>query len=46
MNIEYIKENTNLDKLVEIMVESDLNLANREKVLLDEGLIEPTWEQS
>ncbi len=38
--------NTNLDKLVEIMVESDLNLANREKVLLDEGLIEPTWEQS
>lgn len=36
---------TNLDKLVEIMVESDLNLANREKILLDEGLIEPTWEQ-
>ena len=37
---------TNLDKLVEIMVESDLNLANREKILLDEGLIEPTWEQT
>ena len=37
---------TNLDKLVEIMVESDLNLANREKILLDEGLIEPTWEQA
>ena len=37
---------TNLDKLVEIMVESDLILANREKVLLDEGLIEPTWEQA
>jgi GDPmannose 4,6-dehydratase len=38
--------NTDLNKLVEIMVESDLNLANREKVLLDEGLIEPTWDQS
>ena len=37
---------TNLDKLVEIMVESDLNLANRDKVLLDEGLIEPTWEKA
>ncbi len=37
---------TDLNKLVEIMVESDLNLANREKILLDEGLIEPTWDQS
>ena len=37
---------TDLDKLVEIMVESDLNLAKREKVLIDEGLIEPTWEKS
>ncbi len=36
--------NTDLNKLVEIMVESDLNLAKREKVLLDEGLIEPTWD--
>tara|TARA_A100001011_G_scaffold380480_1_gene447864 strand:+ start:7575 stop:8603 length:1029 start_codon:yes stop_codon:yes gene_type:complete len=38
--------NTDLNKLVEIMVESDINLAKREKVLLDEGLIEPTWDQS
>ena len=27
-----------------MMVDSDINLAKREKVLLDENLIKPTWE--
>lgn len=35
---------TSIDDLVSIMVDSDLNLAKREKILLDEGLIDPTWE--
>jgi len=26
------------------MVDSDINLAKKEKVLLDENLIKPTWE--
>jgi GDPmannose 4,6-dehydratase len=30
--------------LVKLMVEKDLELANREKVLIDNGLIKPTWE--
>jgi GDPmannose 4,6-dehydratase len=38
------KPKTSFDKLVEMMVESDLNLAKKEEVLLKEGLIEPTWE--
>ena len=35
---------TSIDELVSIMVDSDLNLAKKEKILLDEGLIDPTWE--
>ena len=35
---------TSFEELVSMMLESDLNLAKREKVLLEEGLIEPTWE--
>ena len=35
---------TSIEKLVDLMIESDLNLAKREQVLLNEGLIEPTWE--
>jgi hypothetical protein len=27
-----------------MMVEEDLLLAKREKVLMDEGLLKPTWE--
>jgi hypothetical protein len=27
-----------------MMIESDLNLAKREKVLVAERLLEPTWE--
>ena len=35
---------TSIEDLVDIMIESDLNLAKREQILLNEGLIEPTWE--
>tara|TARA_B100000579_G_scaffold437161_1_gene465429 strand:+ start:195 stop:1229 length:1035 start_codon:yes stop_codon:yes gene_type:complete len=35
---------TSFEELVSMMLESDLNLAKKEKVLLEEGLIEPTWE--
>ena len=28
------------------MVDSDLELAEREKVLIDNGLMKPTWEYS
>ena len=30
--------------LVDLMVESDIKLAQQEKVLLQQGLISPTWE--
>ncbi len=35
---------TSFNELVKMMVEYDLNLAKREQVLLNEGLIKPTWE--
>ena len=35
---------TSFESLVEMMIESDLNLAKREQVLLRENLIKPTWE--
>ena len=35
---------TSFEELVDLMIESDLNLAQREQVLLKEGLIKPTWE--
>ena len=35
---------TSFVELVEMMVESDLKNAKREKVLFDEGLLVPTWE--
>jgi GDPmannose 4,6-dehydratase len=37
---------TSFDELVKKMVESDLELAKREKVLIDNGLMKPTWEYS
>ena len=40
------KPKTSFTNLVDLMIESDLNLANREKVLLNEGLIQATWESS
>ena len=35
---------TTFEDLVAMMVKNDLKLANQEKILLDEGLIHPTWE--
>ena len=40
------KPKTSFSNLVDLMIESDLNLAKREKVLLNEGLIQATWESS
>ena len=40
------KPKTSFNDLVKKMVESDLELANREKVLIENGLINPTWEYS
>jgi GDPmannose 4,6-dehydratase len=40
------KPSTSFDELVKKMVESDIELANREKVLIDNGLMKPTWEYS
>ena len=34
------------DQLVEMMVEADLESAEKEKVLYDNGLLNPTWENS
>ena len=45
-NILKWKPETSFEELVKIMVESDLLLAEREKVLLDKKLIKPTWESS
>ena len=36
----------NFSSLVKKMVESDLKLAEREKVLIENNLLEPTWEHS
>ena len=38
------KPKTSFDELVKMMVESDIELAKREKVLIDENLMKPTWE--
>ena len=38
------KPRTDINGLVKMMVESDMELARREEVLLKEGLIKPTWE--
>jgi len=35
---------TNIDELVKIMVEHDLDTAKREKVLFENGMLKPTWE--
>ena len=40
------KPKTSFDELVKKMVDSDLELANKEKVLIDNGLMNPTWEYS
>ena len=38
------KPQTQFADLVKIMVESDLELAKREEVLIKNNLLEPTWE--
>jgi len=38
------KNETSFEQLVKIMVESDIKLAEQEKVLLSKGLLVPTWE--
>jgi GDPmannose 4,6-dehydratase len=43
-NILGWKPKTSFDELVKMMVEGDLLLAEQEKVLLDQGLLQPTWE--
>jgi len=40
------KPKISFDELVKIMVDSDLELAKREKVLIENGLMNPTWEYS
>jgi GDPmannose 4,6-dehydratase len=35
---------TSFKELVKLMVESDLELAQKEKVLFDNGMLKPTWE--
>jgi GDPmannose 4,6-dehydratase len=38
------KPKTSFDELVKLMVESDIENAKREKMLLENNLIKPTWE--
>ena len=38
------KLETSFKDLVKLMVQSDLELAEKEKVLIEKGLIKPTWE--
>ena len=38
------KPEVSFEELVKMMVESDIEIANREKILLEKKLIKPTWE--
>jgi GDPmannose 4,6-dehydratase len=38
------KPNTSFQDLVKMMIEHDIRIAKSEKILLDEGLLEPSWE--
>ena len=40
------KNKTSFDELVKMMVDSDYELATKEKVLIDQNLLKPTWEHS
>jgi GDPmannose 4,6-dehydratase len=35
---------TSFDDLIKMMVDYDVELANKERILLNEGLLKPTWE--
>ena len=37
---------TSFQELVKLMVQSDLKLAEREKTLIENNLLDPTWEYS
>ena len=39
-----MKIETSFDDLVKMMVESDIESAEREKVLINNNLLKPTWE--
>ena len=38
------ESSTSFDELIKLMVENDIEIATKEKMLLDNGLIKPTWE--
>ena len=38
------KTETSFDDLINMMVDSDLELAKREKILLDQDMLKPSWE--
>ena len=38
------KPEVSFEELVKMMVESDIEIANREKILLEKKLIKPTWD--
>ena len=38
--------NVDIDQLVKIMVDSDMEIAEKEKVLFDKNLLYPTWEHA
>ncbi len=40
------KPKTSFDDLVKLMVKNDIDLAEKEKVLIDKGLLKPTWENN
>ena len=40
------KPETSFQELVKMMVEEDIKLAEREKILIDNNLIKPSWEHS
>jgi len=40
------KPEVDIDQLIDMMLEYDINLAEKEKVLIDKGLLKPTWEHS
>ena len=38
------ESSTSFDELIKLMIENDIEIATKEKMLLDNGLIKPTWE--
>ena len=44
--ILWVGNRSSIDELVKIMVDSDMELAQKERVLLDNKLLSPTWEHA